>query len=398
MSPDPASGSITAQRVWKRFAADRRRRLLRDQLQHLPARLRGQERRGWRWALRDVDLAIQPGESVGLLGSNGSGKSTLLKILTRVMYPYAGRVEAAGRVGALIEVRAGIHPDLTGRENVQLYGTLLGLGRRRIRERFDDIVGFAELEDAIDRQVKHYSTGMQMRLGFAVAAFLEPDILLVDEVLAVGDASFQHRCLERMRAVLAQGTTLVLVSHDLAAVEATCARGVWLGQGQVEADGPMREVIGAYRQSIEAAAESEMQVSGELRVLKLEVGGPGGGTPRTQQPLEIRLVVSSPGKVGTGRLYYGVSEGTASPMFVVRRELDLAAGELEIRCTIPRLPLPRGRFFLWMGVLEGINNDLLPWQPAARFDVAGPDPEAGPQGVVCLAPLHVDAGWDAERR
>jgi len=266
----PAAGTIAATHVWKRFRADRGRRLLRDELQLLSARARGHGR-GWRWALRDVDLAAEPGEAVGLVGSNGSGKSTLLKILTRVTYPHTGRVETAGRVGALIEVRAGIHGDLTGRENIKLYGTLLGLGRRQIRERFDEIVAFAELEDAIDRQVKYYSTGMQMRVGFAVAAFLEPDILLVDEVLAVGDATFQHRCLERMRTVLAQGTTLVFVSHDLAAVEATCSRGLWLRQGVVAADGPVREVVNAYRQSIELEAESTVQVSGDLRLLEIAI-------------------------------------------------------------------------------------------------------------------------------
>jgi ABC-type polysaccharide/polyol phosphate transport system ATPase subunit len=389
-----ATGSIVATDVWKRFRADRGRRLFRDELQQLPNRLRGGGR-GWRWALRGVDLVAGPGESIGLIGSNGSGKSTLLKILTRVSYPYSGRVETGGRVGALIEVRAGIHGDLTGRENIKLYGTLLGLGRRQVRERFDEIVAFADAEGAIDRQVKHYSTGMQMRLGFAVAAFLEPAILLVDEVLAVGDATFQHRCLERMRTVLAQGTTLVLVSHDLAAVEATCARGVWLQQGVIEADGPVREVVNAYRQSIELAAESEVQVSGELRMLKLEVSGPDGGTPRTQEPLDVRLVLDSPAP-RAGRLFLGISEGTAAPMFVFRRDLDLTAAEIMAHCRIPRLPLPRGRFFLWMGVFDARGHDLLPWQPVARFDVAGPEPEAGPQGIVCLSAVHVDATWEVE--
>jgi ABC-type polysaccharide/polyol phosphate transport system ATPase subunit len=393
MSP---KGSITVTHLWKRFHEDRRRRLLRDQVQGLPARLRGGGRRGWRWALRDVDLITGPGESVGLVGPNGSGKSTLLKILTGVMYPYSGQIEAVGRVGALIEVRAGIHPDLTGRENIQLYGALLGLGRRQVRERFDEIVGFAELEDAIERQVKHYSTGMQMRLGFAVAAFLEPDILLVDEVLAVGDASFQQRCLERIRIVLAQGTTLVFVSHDLAAVEATCARGVWLQQGVVRADGPVREVVGLYRQSVEAAAESAAHIQGEVRLVKLELAGQDGST-RTQEPFDVRLVLESQ-RPRTCRLYLGVSEGTATPMFILRRDLDLAAGELEVNCRIARLPLPRGRFYLWVGVFEGANHDSLPWQPAARFDVVGPSPDYGPQGIVCLAPLHVEAAWEVERR
>jgi ABC-type polysaccharide/polyol phosphate transport system ATPase subunit len=390
------SGSISATHVWKRFHADRRRKLLRDQVHHLSARLLGGGGRGWRWALRDVELVAAPGESVGLIGSNGSGKSTLLKILTRVMYPHTGSVQVVGRVGALIEVRAGIHPDLTGRENIQLYGTLLGLGRRRIRERFDEIVAFAELDDAIDRQLKFYSSGMQMRLGFAVAAFLEPDILLVDEVLAVGDASFQQRCLERMRAVLNQGTTLVFVSHDLAAVEATCSRGVWLHQGVLQSEGPVRDVVNAYRQSIEAAAESTTEVTGELRLIKAEVSGPGGSTPRTQEVLNVQLVVESPG-VRSGRLYIGVSEGPATPIFVLRRDIQLAVGETKARCAIRSLPLPRGRFYLWVGIFEGGKRDPLPWHPASRFEVAGPNLDAAPRGIVRLAPVHVDAAWEVER-
>jgi len=390
------SGSIAATHVWKRFHADRRRKLLRDQVHHLSARLRGGGRRGWRWALRDVDLVAAPGKSVGLIGSNGSGKSTLLKILTRVMYPHTGSVQVVGRVGALIEVRAGIHPDLTGRENIQLYGTLLGLGRRRIRERFDEIVAFAELDDAIDRQLKFYSSGMQMRLGFAVAAFLEPDILLVDEVLAVGDASFQQRCLERMRTVLNQGTTLVFVSHDLAAVEATCNRGVWLHQGVMQSEGPVRDVVNSYRQSIEAAAESTTQVTGELRLVKVEVSGPDGGTPMTQETLDVQLVVESPG-ARTGRLYLGVSEGPATPIFVLRRDILLTAGETRARCAIRSLPLPRGRFYLWVGMFEGSKRDPLPWHPATYFDVAGPSLDAAPRGIVRLAPVHVDAAWEVDR-
>jgi ABC-type polysaccharide/polyol phosphate transport system ATPase subunit len=390
------SGSISATHVWKRFHADRRRKLLRDQVHHLSARLLGGGGRGWRWALRDVELVAAPGESVGLIGSNGSGKSTLLKILTRVMYPHTGSVQVVGRVGALIEVRAGIHPDLTGRENIQLYGTLLGLDRRRIRERFDEIVAFAELDDAIDRQLKFYSSGMQMRLGFAVAAFLEPDILLVDEVLAVGDASFQQRCLERMRAVLNQGTTLVFVSHDLAAVEATCSRGVWLHQGVLQSEGPVRDVVNAYRQSIEAAAESTTEVTGELRLIKAEVSGPGGSTPRTQEVLNVQLVVESPG-VRSGRLYIGVSEGPATPIFVLRRDIQLAVGETKARCAIRSLPLPRGRFYLWVGIFEGGKRDPLPWHPASRFEVAGPNLDAAPRGIVRLAPVHVDAAWEVER-
>ena len=219
---------------------------MRDRIELLRTRLANKSEKGWNWALRDVELLAEPGDAVGLIGQNGSGKTTFLRILTRVMYPEAGKVEVAGRVGALIEVTAGIHGDLTGRENIFLFGSILGLSRREVAARFDQIVEFAEIEDAIDRQVKYYSSGMQVRLGFSVAAFLEPDVLLVDEVLSVGDARFQQKCLDRMRAVMAQGTTLVFVSHNLAAVESVCRRGIWLNDGVVLKEGPIQEVLAGY--------------------------------------------------------------------------------------------------------------------------------------------------------
>jgi ABC-2 type transport system ATP-binding protein len=395
--PTSPEGTILVHRLWKRFRADRGRRLLRDELERLRARSRGDDSRAWRWALRDVSFRAPPGESLGLVGVNGSGKTTLLKMLARVMYPYAGRLDVSGRVGALIEVRAGIHPDLTGRENVYLYGSLLGLRRRETAPRFDEIVAFAELENAIDRQVKFYSSGMQMRLGFAVAAFLEPDILLVDEVLAVGDAAFQQKCLDRMRAVLAQGTTLIFVSHDLPAVEATCSRGIWLREGLVAADGPVRDVLGDYRRSIEEAAESVAASSDTVRVLKADVTGAEGGPSETQGPLEIRAIVSSPGGQES-TMYLGVTEGTAEPIFVVSRKVDLPAGETEAQCLIRHLPLPAGRFYLWMGIVDGDGRDLLGWHPAARFDVTGPDLDGAPRGIVRAAPIAVDADWELTRR
>ena len=196
-------------------------------------------------------MRAEPGEAIGLIGANGSGKTTLLRLVNRVMYPYAGRVSVHGRVGALIEIRAGLHPELRGSENIYFFGSLLGLRRSEIAAHFDDIVEFAELEHAIDRQVKFYSSGMQMRLGFAAASFLDPAILLVDEVLAVGDSAFQQRCLARLRDLLIAGTTLVFVSHDLAAVEATCRRAIWLDGGVVRAEGSAPAVVGAYRESVE---------------------------------------------------------------------------------------------------------------------------------------------------
>src|SRR5918996_4313134 len=376
-------GEIVADRVWKRFRADRRRMLLRDELQRLGARLRRRGTTGWRWALRDITFGAEPGSSIGLIGANGSGKTTPLKILSQVMYPYAGRVEVDGRVGALIEVRQGIHPDLPGRGNVYITGSLLGLRRKEVAQRFDEIVEFAELEDAIDRQVKFYSSGMQMRLGFAVAAFLEPDVLLVDEALAVGDATFQQKCLDRMRVVLRQGTTLVFVSHDFAAVEATCERGIWLRQGEVEADGPIREILGGYRQSIEEAAEADHRVEGLVHRMKAEASGANGGAPRTQEPFEIRTVVES-SEPRAGRIFLGVSEGPAMPIFVLRRDVQLNGIETAVRCSIPRLPLPRGRYYVWAGIYDAPGRELLPWHPIAHFDVVGPDLDAAPPATARL--------------
>ncbi len=385
-------GTVAATDIWKRFRADPTRQLLRDRIGRLGRQLRGQ-RRGWRWALRDVDFVADPGESVGLVGINGSGKSTLLKILTGVMYPYAGNLAVSGRIGALIEVRAGIHPELTGRENIHLYGTLLGLPRKRVAERFDEIVDFAQLDAAIDRQVKFYSSGMQMRLGFGVAAFLEPEVLLVDEVLAVGDATFQQRCIDRMRVVLNQGTTLVFVSHDLATVEGVCRRAVWLRDGQVVGDGPVRDVLGAYRAALEQVAELGAQ-SGAIRVLEAKVRGRDGYGPRTQEPCDIAIRLYNEFQTG-GHIHLGVSDGTASPIFLLGRGISMAADrEVDVRCTIERVPLPRGRYYLWLGVVSKQSSDELGWQPVAGFDVIGPDLDTAPAGIVRQVPVHVPASWD----
>ena len=390
-------GAIEANHLWKRFRGDRRRRVLRDELERIVDRMRGRGGRGWKWALQDIDFAIEPGEAVGLFGVNGSGKSTLLKILTRVMYPYAGNVSVGGRVGALIEIKAGIHPDLTGRENIYLYGSLLGLPRKHVADRFDNIVAFAELEDAIDRQVKFYSSGMNMRLGFAVAAYLEPDVLLVDEVLAVGDASFQQKCLDRMREVIADGTTLVFVSHDLAAVEAICSRGIWLAGGEVQFDGPIRESLSGYRRSIEEHSESLTRRDGVVRLVKVEVAGDDDGRIRTEGPFSVRMVMEA-AEAGPATLYLGVSEGPGTPIFSLARSTFFASGETEIRCAIETLPLPRGRFFLWVGVFGAKGHDLLQWHPAEHFDVIGPELDPAPRGVVRLAPVHVTADWEIEGR
>jgi ABC-type polysaccharide/polyol phosphate transport system ATPase subunit len=393
-------GSIAATTIWKRFRADRRRAFFQDEIARMADRVRGRSQRGWNWALRDIDFVAEPGESVGLIGPNGSGKTTLLKILTRVMYPTAGRVEMEGRVGALIAINAGIHPNLTGRENVMLTGTLMGLSRRDVAARFDDIIEFAGLAHAIDRQAKFYSMGMLTRLGFGVAAFLEPDVLLVDEVLAVGDASFQQRCLDRMREVLRQGTTLVFVSHDLASVEATCARSVWLQSGQVVADGPAREVVKAYRESVEKGSALVGRIAGRIAVENVTIAGGDGGLMQTEGPVEFELTLTSDDAYRTW-LYLGVTEGTASPIVVVSagREIPIEPGRNVVRCRIEHLPLPRGRYFLWLGAYQGSTNgpELIGWQSAAPFDVYGPELDEAPVAVVRLSPVQVTSDWSLGR-
>lgn len=198
------------------------------------------------WALRDVDLRIEKGEVVGLVGENGAGKSTLLKILSRITVPTAGRVELHGRVGSLLEVGTGFHPELTGRENVFLNGAILGMTKTEIQRKFDDIVAFSGVERFMDTPVKRYSSGMRVRLAFAIAAHLEPEILLVDEVLAVGDAAFQKRCLGKLDEVSKEGRTVIFVSHHMSAIASLCKRAVLLKDGRVVMDGPAAETIDRY--------------------------------------------------------------------------------------------------------------------------------------------------------
>src|SRR5579862_2914319 len=211
-----------------------------------PWKLLRREKREDFWALKSVDLEVKHGEVLGLIGRNGAGKTTLLKILSRITRPTLGWAEIYGRVGSLLEVGTGFHPELSGRDNVYLSGAILGMGKEEIRRKFDEIVAFAEIEKFLDTQVKHYSSGMYVRLAFAVAAHLEPEILLVDEVLAVGDASFQRKCLEKMGEVASDGRTVLFVSHGMGAIRSLCTTATWLDGGRVVATGPTNDVVAAY--------------------------------------------------------------------------------------------------------------------------------------------------------
>jgi ABC-2 type transport system ATP-binding protein len=391
MLPD---GAVHVDQVWKRFRSDRHRNLLRDEFSRLKGRLQGENSKGWRWAVRDMSFDVEPGTSLALVGSNGSGKSTMLKMLVGVMFPTYGSITAAGRIGALIEVKAGIHPDLTGRENVFMFGTLLGLGRTEVRKRFDEIVRFAELEDAIDRQVKFYSSGMGMRLGFAVAAFLEPDVLVVDEVLAVGDAAFQQRCLDRMRDVMAGGTTLLYVSHDLATVESMCQEAIWMDQGVGRAIGPTREVVGEYRRHVENLSKDQ-HAGSEVSLTLLGLTDRDGGPAVSNRAAEVSLSVTS-SVARQIRVVIGFSEGSPSPAFLAEDQRPLPAGESALHCSIANLPLPAGRFAVWATALDAGGRTLSPWEPIGDFTVRGPELLAAPTGVVRLSPVVVEASWRGE--
>ncbi len=391
-----AEGSVSVQHIWKRFRVDRGRRLLRDHVSRATHVIRRREPTDnpWRWVLRDISFEIQPGEAVGIVGANGAGKSTLLKIVSGLMFPHTGSIRTDGSVGALIEVMSGLHSELTGRENINIYGNLLGLNRKQVAERFDEIVAFAEIEDAIDRQVKFYSSGMKVRLGFSVAAFLEPQILIVDEVLAVGDSSFQQKCLDRMRHVIQSGTTLLLVSHDLATVGATASRGIWLADGTVQADGPIDQTLAGYRRAIEARAEANADVKGLVRVRDVSAEGTDGRLVTVAEDCTIRLSVETDQDRST-LLYLGVSEGAATPIFVVRHAATLTEGRTDLQIDIDHLPLPPRQYFLWFGAYERDTKDeLTAWQPVGPFIVSGrlrlnPVPRA----IVRLSPVFVAARW-----
>jgi lipopolysaccharide transport system ATP-binding protein len=206
------------------------------------------------WALREVSFDVLPGEVVGIVGRNGAGKSTLLKILSRIVRPTAGEVDIYGRLGSLLEIGMGFHPDLTGRENVFLNGAIIGMKRGEIRRKFDEIVAFAEVEEFLDTPVKHYSTGMYLRLAFAVAAHFEPEILILDEVLAVGDAAFQQKCYHKMQDVIREGRTIFFVSHDPSSVQRLCGRALFIESGRLKDDGPAEPVVKCYLDGVAATA------------------------------------------------------------------------------------------------------------------------------------------------
>jgi lipopolysaccharide transport system ATP-binding protein len=318
--------SISIEGLSKRYelGAVRQENQLRAQLVHLVKAPFGKRReKEILWALRDVSFSAQQGEVIGIIGRNGAGKSTLLKILAKITHPTSGRVRTRGRVAALLEVGAGFHEELTGRENIFLNGSIMGMRKKEVDAKLDAIVEFSGMERFLDTPIKRYSSGMRSRLGFAVAAHLEPDVLIVDEVLAVGDAVFQKKCISAMHEMRGGGRTVLFVSHNMAAVENLCSRGIWIASGRVQLDGPMREVIDAYMGSFASADSASKslanaegrQGSGEIRFTKVEFRGPNGNlqtVTRAGSPLVIRL-------------HYHANEAIIRPAFAFKMFTELGA-------------------------------------------------------------------------
>src|SRR5213594_4105869 len=270
--------AISARGLSKRYAIGQQERenALRNVLGPIlraPWKLLKREKKETFWALRNVDLEVKQGEVLGLIGRNGAGKTTLLKILSRITRPTLGWAEIYGRVGSLLEVGTGFHPELSGRDNTYLSGAILGMSKREISRKFDEIVSFAELEKFIDTPVKYYSSGMYVRLAFAVAAHLEPEILLVDEVLAVGDIRFQKKCLGKMSDVARAGRTVVLVSHQLNQIRRLCHRVIWIDAASVRQSGPTHEVVSAYEVNarVEESSDETRTCEGPARFLSWEI-------------------------------------------------------------------------------------------------------------------------------
>jgi lipopolysaccharide transport system ATP-binding protein len=332
------------------------------------------------WALQDISLDVKEGEVLGLIGSNGAGKTTLLKILSRITRPTTGWAEIHGRVGSLLEVGTGFHPELTGRENTFLSGAILGMGKTEITRKFDEIVAFAEIEKFIDTPVKHYSSGMYVRLAFAVAAHLEPEILLVDEVLAVGDASFQKKCLGKMDDVSKSGRTIVFVSHNMTAMRRLASRAIWLDGGQIADRGPAANVIDHYLQkntesNLESVWDDERSAPGDDRVrlhsVRVIPQGSVDGLITVHTPLRIEFTYWNyvPGAV----LNVSMTLNNLEEMCVFVSVSDFEprpAGMIRHTVTIPGDFLNTGSHYINVMIVKDASARILLQNNAVAFEVS----------------------------
>ncbi len=317
------------------------------------------------WALRDVSFSVAPGEAVGIIGRNGAGKSTLLKILSRITPPTEGVITMRGRVGSLLEVGTGFHPELTGRENIYMNGAILGMGRREIASKFDEIVAFAEMEQFLDTPVKRYSSGMYVRLAFAVAAHLEPEILVVDEVLAVGDVAFQKKCLSKMGEVSQHGRTVLFVSHNMTAIQALCESGVLLDRGRVVARGSVSSVVEGYMRSLSASAavpladRTDRKGDGRVRLQAIGIDGGIDGLPvRSGDPLRIRIDYAAERPLTAVAFLIGIYDQYGRPIFFLdTRTVGWSPASLpasgRVTCTTSPINLTAGACTVNVAVMLG---------------------------------------------
>ena len=377
------------------------------------SRVNGRNADEWVWALRDVSFEVMPGEVLGIIGRNGAGKSTLLKLMSRITEPTDGRIELYGRVGSLLEVGTGFHPELTGRENTFLMGAILGMRRAEISRKFDDIVGFAEVEKFIDTPVKHYSSGMYMRLAFAVAAHLEPEILLVDEVLAVGDAAFQKKCLGKMGDVAKEGRTVLFVSHNMATIQSLCDSCLLIKNGGLEAQGDPAQIVALYTEAelrpgsgIQSLVAHPGRRRGSMHLMKAlslfsESRDPAG-TVRMGSPLSVQVAFSSPQPI---RPILGVivKTGQGAPIFGVSNRWTYqgvdASPVIEgtIACNFEGLPLNPGTYLLdlYFGEFADLTRDLDIVTDAISFEVFAADVYGtGLLPPQFTGPVFCNATWD----
>lgn len=349
------------------------------------------------WALRDVSFEVQQGEVLGIIGRNGAGKSTLLKLLSRITYPTSGTLKARGRIASLLEVGTGFHEELTGRENIFLNGSILGMKKKEIEQRLDDIVEFSGINQFMDTPIKRYSSGMRLRLGFAVAAHLAPDILLVDEVLAVGDADFQKKCLDAMDGLRTSGRTVLFVSHNMAAVESLCSRCIWIEAGRIRADGEARSIVMEYMKTFAQASTGSVTLeniesrsgNGEGRFTHIEfLNGTGETTNYVRSGDKLTLRLHYRAHKALRDLVVGVNfhneYGTliaASNNWATGDDIPVVeAGEGFADFDIDCLYLLPGRYFLslWLGKWDNLHDVL---KNCIHFDVESSDYYGSGRGI-----------------
>jgi lipopolysaccharide transport system ATP-binding protein len=317
------------------------------------------------WALKDVSFELKEGEVLGIIGRNGAGKSTLLKILSRITEPTEGEAQIYGRVGTLLEVGTGFHGELTGRENIYLNGAVLGMKKAEINKKFDDIVSFSEIEKFIDTPVKRYSSGMYMRLAFAVAAHLEPQILIVDEVLAVGDLNFQKKCLGKMGEIAKQGRTVLFVSHNMAAVQSLCSHGIMLDAGRVTYMGPINDVVERYLEAGELLSSTPLKLrldrdgDGSARIVSINIrNADGGHAIQSTSRLEISLNYESERELQHARFLLAVHDAAGRGIFLLNSEVHgtlpaVLPPKGRIVCITDPINITPGKCIVHLGLLKG---------------------------------------------